>query len=338
MKRLVTHMVLAVASLASGCGVAADPETTFERIWTDYDEYYGMFEVKDIDWDAAYELHRPRVTATSDDAELYAAVTDMLAELDDRHVSLYPATSPALATWSVDLTDGRYVMPPFDRDRIVSEMLLDHHRVSERVEVGRLEPGIGWLHLSHFDGSPRQLGRETDDALRWLGELQGLVVDIRDTPGGYDPAAQAVAARFADQARTYMTVRKRNGPDHDDFTPAQRWVVSPDGDARFTGPIVLLTSDATQSAAETFALAMRELPHVTQLGDTTSGAFSDAVIRDAPNGWAYAISVGDYRAADGRSYESLGLSPDIAVDNDYADVNAGRDAQLQAAVARLMAR
>jgi carboxyl-terminal processing protease len=55
---------------------------------------------------------------------------------------------------------------------------------------------------------------------------------------------------------------------------------------------------------------MRELPHVTHLGETTAGAFSDAILRETYYGWAYTISVGDYRAADGESYEGVGLVPD----------------------------
>lgn len=324
--------------LTAGCAAAVGgdyddgPVDTFERVWADYDLYYGMFDVKHVDWDALHDTFAAQVDGASSDRDLYDALTEMLAHLDDKHVTLYPATSPELPTWSVDLVDGVFVAPPFDRDAIVAHDLERHHVVDETIEVGRLPGGVGWIHILSFDGSPRGLGGAIDDALGWLGDVNGIVVDVRDNPGGFDPAAQAVAGRFADRERLYMIVQKRDGPAHDDLTAPVEWTVVPQGEQRFTGPVVLLTSYATQSAAETFSLAMRELPNVTHVGVTTSGAFSDAVLRDAPNGWAFTISVGDYRDARGRSHESLGLVPDVAVVNAYPDVRAGVDRTLDTAV------
>jgi len=163
----------------------------------------------------------------------------------------------------------------------------------------------------------------------------GLVVDVRDNPGGYDTNAQYVAGRFARDRRPYMRVRKRSGPERGQFGPRIDWYVAPTGDRQFTGPIALLTSYATQSAGETFCLAMRERDDVVSIGDTTAGAFSDAILREAGNGWAYTISVGDYRAADGLSYEGIGLAPDREVPGSAADLEAGHDLALEAAIAEL---
>ena len=104
-----------------------------------------------------------------------------------------------------------------------------------------------------------------------------MVIDIRDNPGGNDATAQYVAGRFAAERKLYMNVRKKSGPGPNDFTQAIPWHVEPTGGTRFTKPIVLLTSRWTQSAGETFTLAMQELTNVTQLGDYTSGAFSDNI-------------------------------------------------------------
>ena len=71
------------------------------------------------------------------------------------------------------------------------------------------------------------------------------------------------------------------------------------------------------------------------VGDTTTGAFSDAVTRQLPNGWLYSISVGDYRDAENRSFESIGLAPDILVENSAADLAAGEDKMLEAAIQAL---
>ncbi|MEQ9440881.1 MAG: S41 family peptidase [Cyclobacteriaceae bacterium] len=53
--------------------------------------------------------------------------------------------------------------------------------------------------------------------------------------------------------------------------------------------MLLLTNRYTISAGETFTLAMHSFNQVTQMGDTTTGAFSDAVGRELPNGWMFSL-------------------------------------------------
>src|SRR5690606_30673414 len=193
--------------------------------------------------------------------------------------------------------DGAFPAPPFDLDVVRERYLESARRPHPAITYGLLSSELGYLALSSFDGSVKGFEDGMDEALEAFSGAAGLVVDVRGNAGGFDPLAQYVAGRFADEERLYMTVRKRNGPGHGDFGEPVEWTVAPTGPSQYTGPIVLLTTYATQSAGETFALAMRELPHVTHLGDTTAGAFSDAIMRETTNGWAYTISVGDYRAA-----------------------------------------
>src|SRR6185312_943777 len=80
---------------------------------------------------------------------------------------------------------------------------------------------------------------------------------------------------------------------------------------RYVGPVYLLTSDVTLSAAEVFGLYMRALPNVVQVGETTRGAFSDMIEKPLPNGWLLDISAEVYRDPDGRSYEAHGLPPKL---------------------------
>jgi carboxyl-terminal processing protease len=77
---------------------------------------------------------------------------------------------------------------------------------------------------------------------------------------------------------------------------------------------------------------MSRIDHVTIVGDTTSGAFSDMNSRELPNGWIYTLSIGDWRTFDGISYEGIGLPPDIVVQNDSTDVANGRDEALEKAI------
>jgi C-terminal processing protease CtpA/Prc len=135
-----------------------------------------------------------------------------------------------------------------------------------------------------------------------------------------------------------MTTRFRNGPGHADFTAPFEWYVAPEGKTRYTGPVVLLTNRTTQSAGETFTLAMRQITSVTQVGDSTYGIFSDNPQRELPNGWIFTVSTGDFRAADGRNYEGIGLAPQVLVQNRRAEVEAGQDKALEKAIGLLLSR
>jgi carboxyl-terminal processing protease len=89
----------------------------------------------------------------------------------------------------------------------------------------------------------------------------------------------------------------------------QTFEVAPSTRARYLGPVYLLTSDITLSAGEVFALYMRALPSVIQVGETTRGAFSDTINKPLPNGWMLVLPGEIYRDPSGQSYEVHGLPP-----------------------------
>jgi carboxyl-terminal processing protease len=91
----------------------------------------------------------------------------------------------------------------------------------------------------------------------------------------------------------------------------QPFYVEPSTGLRYLGPVYLLTSDVTLSAAEIFSLCMRALPNVVHVGGKTRGAFSDVIEKPFPNGWKLNLSAEIYRDPQGRSYEVRGLPPDV---------------------------
>lgn len=338
MKNIMFLIVLFSTLLFTACekpGIAQEnntPINNFERIWQDFDQYYGLFEVKQIKWDSMYQVYRPQIDDQMNDEEFYNIITSMLAPLHDNHVSLIPVNSP-LPRWSNDFENG---LPKYDH--LLDLDLLKSKYLKDFKEFGPLGYGwvqgynVGYIHITSFENSTKPYAKVLDDAISTFKNADGIIVDIRDNPGGFDPTVQYVAGRFANENKRYMTTRKRNGPKHTDFTATTEWYVSPTGSTQFTKPVLLLTTRFTQSGGETFTLAMKELSNVTLVGDTTSGAFSDNIYRDLYNGWIFSISVGDYRAADGRSYEGTGIAPDVQIVNTRENVLAGQDRVLERAI------
>src|SRR4029077_16243767 len=108
-------------------------------------------------------------------------------------------------------------------------------------------------------------------------------------------------------------------------TRLKTWYLEPQGRAQFTLPIVLLTCDSVFSGGEAFALAIRELPHVTIVGDHTNGIFSYQLEKKLPNGWECCLSYQTYFSADMVCYEGKGVPVDIELFNSIADIESGVD-------------
>jgi hypothetical protein len=317
--------------LLVGPEVRNQPEENFDLLWQEFDRTYGLFEVHGTDWNALYREYRPQVTARTTEAELFTITGRMLDHLNDGHVWMM---TPGSAPKRYD-SGRQYQKTDFDLNVVRQRYLQDARQIGN-IDYGTLAGGrIGYVHFPDLGGSPDFYEQALGDILDALRHTEGLVVDARELTGGDDRSSQLVANRFAAARRLFMTTRWRNGPRHADFTPKVEWYVQPGGRWQYTKPVVLLTNRFTQSAGETFTLAMRQHPHVTQLGDSTYGIFSEATRRELPNGWIVSLSVGDYRAADGQSYEGQGLAPQVLVKNRKADVLAGRDQALEAAMQRL---
>ena len=87
-----------------------------------------------------------------------------------------------------------------------------------------------------------------------------MIIDIRNNPGGDDSTVITIVNRFCDRKRTAFHRKTKIGPADSDFTALKTWRIKPQGDAQFTGPIVLLTCNSVFSGGEVFALAMKQLP------------------------------------------------------------------------------
>ncbi len=319
-----------------GTEISNTPTQNFEHFWKTFDQHYGLFDVKGIDWSAHYDEFRPQVHDQMTDAELYTILSNMIIRLNDNHVNLYPTNGalPVFPGGILRYEDGVLTILKVQEDYaldVVKNYCTNLTELSPNMRYGKLDNTLGYINLTGTD-SRKSTEKSMDKMLDDLQHTEGLIIDIRAHYGGFDAISQYIAGRFTTERSLYMTSRKRNGPDYSDFTETTQWYSSPHGSVQYTKPIILLTSRFTQSAGETFALAMKEQIHVTFLGDTTAGSFSDNPNFELPNGWIFSVSVGDYRAADGTSYEGHGIPPHIAFKTRREDLLAGKDPALEKAI------
>src|SRR5204863_4409700 len=75
-----------------GSATSNTPVNNFESMWKGYDELYGMFTVKSINWDSLHDVWKPQVTANTSNQQLYTVLSGMIKPLNDIHVFLQPTS------------------------------------------------------------------------------------------------------------------------------------------------------------------------------------------------------------------------------------------------------
>jgi carboxyl-terminal processing protease len=317
--------------------IIRNPEKNFEELWKTFHHRYPFFELRNVDWRKQYDIHRPKVESKTSDNELFDIFCQMLDPLDDGHVEL--------ETKAGDKDQKRYFTaekkPRFYQEFAelqINELFKTTEKTLVANGFGRLaETGawmlqycrsqtVGYMRILELEGVKKsKLTAALDKIALDFTDLQGFIIDVRNNPGGNDSTAITIINRFCDRRRVAFHRRTKIGPGEDAFTPLKTWHIEPEGAVQFTGPIVLLTCDAVFSGAEVFALAIRQLPYVTILGDHTNGIFSYQLEKILPNGWEYCLPYQKYFSADMVCYEGKGVPADIELFNSTADIENGAD-------------
>ncbi len=313
MRRFTIVLSLVAGLGLTSCGdVLVDDEQSrtpaeyLDMIWSQIDRHYALFSVRDVDWDSIRTVYTGLASPHLSDLHLYDLACKMIRELQDGHVNIFsPFGTCGYDEWRTRYPDN------FSLGDVLETHLKGAYSFTPggRLIYGKLDGNIGYLHISSFAG--RDWVDSVDVVLKALGPVSAMVVDVRGNGGGSGTSAAEVAGRFADQKRVYAYYRYRNGPAHDDFTDPAPLYVEPEGNSRFRGPVVVLTNRSCFSACESFVMAMRTIPGVRTIGDTTGGGLGNPVYRELPNGWTYRIPVWMQTGTNGEMYEGTGIPPDI---------------------------
>lgn len=171
-----------------------------------------------------------------------------------------------------------------------------------------VEPGIGHLRVSSFqERTGFDVGRELE---RLEGEnrgaLAGLVVDLRDNPGGLLNQAVEMADHWLDEGLVVYT-QGRNASERTEYR----------SDAAVTGgdyPIVVLVNEGSASASEIVAGALQDRSRAIVLGLPTFGKGSVQTVYPLHGGAGLRLTTALYYTPSGRSIQEVGIRPDIEVD------------------------
>jgi carboxyl-terminal processing protease len=175
-----------------------------------------------------------------------------------------------------------------------------------------LEPGYGYVRISHFQE------RTGDEFIRTLeglrrengGTLQGLVLDLRNNPGGLLEEAVAVANRFVgDRPGNALIVSTRGREQGAEVT--YRATI---GEKEPPYPMVVLVNSGSASASEIVAGALQDHRRAVVMGGQTFGKGSVQSILQLPGGAGIKLTTARYYTPAGRSIQATGITPDIVVE------------------------
>lgn len=310
------------------------PENNFESMWKSYDELYGMFAVKNINWDSLHDALKPQLNKNTSNQQLYVVLSEMIKPLNDIHAFLQPTSDGLPRYESSEFFRTHTVQQDFSINVIKQNYLPSLITIDDNFHYGILPDNIGYIHFGAFDMPVDFYNLQMNKVMNALKDTKGIIVDIRNHGGGDDKVSRYVAGWFVKERKLFMTTKKKNGPAHDDFTKPEYWYVDQQGNFQYTKPVEVLTTRWTASAGETFTWAMNTQTYVTQIGDTTAGGFSDVISRELPNGWLYFVGVGDFKNAEGKSEEGKGIAPGIYAVNTKEDIENGKDKVLELAISR----
>ncbi len=166
-----------------------------------------------------------------------------------------------------------------------------------------LEPGYGYVRISNFQS------RTTTDLLKAVSDLQkqdkleGLVLDLRNNPGGVLNGAVGVSDAFINEGLIVYTEGRIQDSSH-------RYLATP-GDSLNGAPLVILINGGSASASEIVAGAMQDHNRAIIMGTKSFGKGSVQTIQELRNGSAVKLTTARYFTPDGRSIQAKGIVPDI---------------------------
>ncbi len=199
----------------------------------------------------------------------------------------------------------------------------------QSVRARMVEPGYGWVRVSQFqDRTVEDFVKKVEDLYKQDPNLKGLVLDLRNDPGGLLDASIALSAAFLPEnvmvvstngqmAESRMSFRatpadyaRRGGVDPLKRLPAALKKV----------PLVVLVNEGSASASEIVAGALQDHKRATIMGAQTFGKGSVQTIRPLPGDTALKITTARYYTPGGKSIQAKGITPDVFLD-ETADGN-----------------
>jgi len=214
-----------------------------------------------------------------------------------------------------------------DENRSFPVTIVREEIKTQSVKSKLIEPGYGWIRVSQFqERTVEDFARKIEEMYKQDPQLKGLVLDLRNDPGGLLDAAVALSAAFLPDNVTVVTTNGQLAESKFTYKAApQFWRRNSINDpitrmTRATGgalkkvPLVVLVNEGSASASEIVAGALQDHKRATIMGSQTFGKGSVQTVRPLGPDTGLKITTARYFTPNGRSIQAKGIMPDVLVD------------------------
>ena len=186
-----------------------------------------------------------------------------------------------------------------------------------------VEPGYAWIRLSQFqDRTVDDFVRKVEEVYKQDPNLKGMVLDLRNDPGGLLDAAVAISAAFLPESLTVVTTNGQLPDSKATYraTP-EDYLRRGNGDplrrlpaAIKSIPLVVLVNEGSASASEIVAGALQDHKRATIMGSQTFGKGSVQTVRPLGPDTGIKLTTARYYTPSGKSIQAKGIVPDVMID------------------------
>jgi len=260
---------------------------------------------------------------------------DLIVKIDDTPVKGLPLSEGVKRMRGEPNTKVNLTIFRKDESRTFLVVIVREEIKTQSVKGKVIEPGYGWIRLSQFqERTVADFARKAEELYKQDPKIKGLVLDLRNDPGGYLDAAVAISAAFLPTNVTVVSANgqlteskftfkaapsfyaRRGGPD-----PIKRLTEATKGALKSVN-LVVLVNEGSASASEIVAGALQDHKRAKILGSQTfgKGSVQTAVCLDmafrmdnCPTA-ALKLTTSRYYTPSGKSIQAKGIVPDVMID------------------------
>ena len=188
-------------------------------------------------------------------------------------------------------------------------------------EAKRYEDGVVYIRIAEFQKhTPADFAAALEES--GAGQEKGLIIDLRNNPGGALESAVDVTANFVEKGKTIVTTRGRDKKKNKNYVSRAEKLHHP-------GPIALILNRGSASGSEILAGALQDYGLGRVFGKKSYGKGCVQTLTPLPDGSAVRITTSLYYTPNGRQIHEIGITPDEEIDE---DPKSGQDKALEAAL------
>lgn len=271
-----------------------------------------------------------KVVSPIEDSPAFRAglkTNDLITKIDDTNVKGLTINEAVKLMRGEPRTKVLLTIFRKDEDRTFPVTITREEIKTQSVKSRVVEPGYAWVRVSQFqERTIEDFARKVEDLYKTEPNLKGLVLDLRNDPGGLLDAAVALSAAFLPENVTVVSTNgqledskfiykavpqhylRRGGND-----PIKRLTDNTKGALKRV-PLVVIVNEGSASASEIVAGALQDHKRATVLGSQTFGKGSVQTVRPLGPDTGLKLTTARYYTPLGTSIQGKGIVPDVLVD------------------------